>query len=295
MGDNENLDEGATNAITQLSGWYEQGSAFLLAEGPGWLARLLAAIVLLGLGWMAARVARSLMTTAMTRTKMDDTLAKFLANVGYSLLVILVVVAALNVLGVDTTSVAAMLAAAGLAVGLALQGQLSNFAAGVIMIMFRLFRVGDFIEAGGTTGIVEEIKIFHTQLRSADNKQLILPNSSITSGLITNFSAKPTRRIDLTIGCGYDDDLRAVKQFLVSTIQTETRVLADPAPEVRVLELADNSVNFSLRAWVNSPDWWATKCDLVEAIKLGFDEHGFNIPYPQRDVHLHQVDNEKAG
>lgn len=291
MGDNENLVEGATNAITQLGGWYEQGSVFLLTEGPGWLARLLGAVLLLVVGWMASRVARSLLLGAMSRTKLDDTLAKFLANVAYSLLVILVVVASLNVLKVDTTSIAAMLAAAGLAVGLALQGQLANFAAGVIMIMFRLFRVGDFIEAGGTTGIVEEIKIFHTQLRSADNKQLILPNSSITSGLITNFSAKPTRRIDLTIGCGYDDDLRAVKQFLVSTIQTDTRVLADPAPEVRVLELGDNSVNFSVRAWVNSPDWWPTKCDLVEAIKLGFDEHGFNIPYPQRDVHLHQVDN----
>jgi small conductance mechanosensitive channel len=206
------------------------------------------------------------------------------------LLIVLVAVAALNVLGVDTTSVAAMLAAAGLAIGLALQGQLANFAAGVIMIMFRLFRVGDFIEAGGTSGIVEEIKIFHTQLRSLDNKQLILPNSSITSGLITNFSAKPTRRVDLTIGCGYDDDLRAVKQFLIDTLQTDTRVLADPAPEVRVLDLGESSVNFTVRAWVNAPDFWATRCDTIEAIKLGFDEHGFNIPYPQRDVHLHQVE-----
>ncbi|MEX0791741.1 MAG: mechanosensitive ion channel domain-containing protein [Pirellulaceae bacterium] len=295
MGDNENLDEGATDAITQLSGWYEQGSAFLLAEGPGWAARILGAVLLFAVGWMVSCVARSLLIGAMTRTKLDDTLAKFLANLAYSLMVILVVVAALNVLGVDTTSVAAMLAAAGLAVGLALQGQLSNFAAGVIMIMFRLFRVGDFIEAGGTAGIVEEIKIFHTQLRSLDNKQLILPNSSITSGLITNYSAKPTRRIDLTIGCGYDDDLRAVKQFLNAAVQADTRVLADPEPEVRVMELGANSVDFTVRVWVNSPDWWPAKCDLTEAIKLGFDEHGFNIPYPQSDVYLHRVDTEKAG
>jgi len=173
---------------------------------------------------------------------------------------------------------------------LALQGSLSNFAAGVMIILFKPIRVGDYAEAGGTAGVVEEIQIFHTMMRTGDNKQIIIPNSMITGDTITNFSAKDTRRIDLVIGCGYDDDLPAVKRFLEEVLETEEEILEDPEPIVRVHELGDSSINFVVRPWVPSSEYWEVKWSLTEKIKLGFDERGFTFPFPSRDVHVHNAD-----
>jgi small conductance mechanosensitive channel len=200
-----------------------------------------------------------------------------------------VIIAAISKLGVNTTSLTAIIAAAGLAVGLALQDSLSNFASGVMLILFRPFAVGNFVEAGGTSGIVEEIHIFHTVMKTPDNQRIVIPNSAITGGNIKNFSALPTRRINLTIQCGYEDDLRAVKDFLWEVIRADDRVLDDPEPFVGVTELAASGVNFAFRPWTKSEDWWATLCDMTEKIKLGFDERGFTIPYPTQDIHVHQT------
>jgi small conductance mechanosensitive channel len=203
--------------------------------------------------------------------------------------------AALDQLGFNTTSVAAILAATGLAVGMALQGSLSNFAAGVMIILFRPFKVGDFVQAAGEKGIVEEIHIFHTHLRTPDNVAVIIPNGAVTGGNILNFSTKPTRRIDLIVSCGYQDELRAVKRFLEDLLAGEPRVLTDPEAVVAVAELADNSVNFVVRPWVASADYWPVRWDLTERIKVGFDERGFSIPFPQRELHFTAAAAETAG
>jgi small conductance mechanosensitive channel len=170
-----------------------------------------------------------------------------------------------------------------------LQGSLSNFASGVMIIFFRPFKVGDFVEAGGISGIVEGIQIFSTQMRTGDNKSIIIPNSSITSGTITNYSAKSERRVDMTFGIGYDDDIRKAKQILEDILSADDRILKDPAPVIAVGALADSSVNILVRPWVKTDDYWAVFWDLTEKVKLRFDEENISIPFPQRDVHLHQV------
>ncbi|MDA1052993.1 MAG: mechanosensitive ion channel [Planctomycetota bacterium] len=253
--------------------------------GPILINLLIAGVIFLIGRWVARAVTRIVAGIAR-QAKLDETLVKFLENIVYVVLMIVVITAALDRVGVPTTSFAAILAAAGFAIGFALQGSLGNFAAGVMLIVFKPFKVGDFVEAGGSSGVVEEVHIFNTLMRTGDNIQIIVPNGSITSGTITNFSAKATRRIDLVIGCGYDDDLKAVKQFLQAVLEADERVLQDPEPVVAVSELGDSSINFVVRPWVNSADYWATRCDLLETIKLGFDERGFSIPYPQRDVHV---------
>jgi small conductance mechanosensitive channel len=250
---------------------------------------LLAALAILIIGRWVARLLTGAVRRMMNKANVDETLIKFLANIVYTILMLVVALAAVNRLGVDTTSFAAILAAAGLAVGFALQGSLSNFASGVMLILFKPFKVGDFVDAGGTSGVVEEIQIFNTLLRTGDNVQIIVPNSQITSGKITNFSAKETRRIDLVVGCGYGDNLKEVKEFLETLLAQDERILEDPAPVVAVNELGDNSVNFVVRPWVKASDYWATRWDLTERIKTGFDERGFNIPYPTRDLYVHNV------
>lgn len=256
-------------------------------DGLGFVQNLVVAIAILMVGRWVARRLTGLAIRAAARSGLDETLSRFLQHVVYALLLTFVVLAALEQLGIDTTSLAAVIAAAGLAVGLALQGSLSNFAAGVMIVFFKPFQVGDFVETGGKSGVVEEIQIFSTLLRTGDNIQIIIPNSAVTSATITNFSAESTRRINLVVSCGYNDDLRAVRQFLEHLIAADDRILDDPAPVVAVNELAASSVDFVVRPWVRSEDYWTTRCDLTEAVKLGFDEHGFTIPYPSHDVHLH--------
>jgi small conductance mechanosensitive channel len=261
------------------------------ARGAAFLWNAVVALLIFYTGKMVALLLRGIIERMMRRAKLDETLLQFLSNIAYAGMMIFIVLAAISQLGINTTSLAAVLAAAGLAVGLALQGSLSNFASGVLLILFRPFRVGDFIEAGGTAGIVEEIHIFHTLMRTPDNRAIVVPNSQISGGNITNNSAKPTRRIDITVQCGYGDDLHAVKAFLWEVIRSDERVLDDPEPFVGVVELASSGVNLLIRPWTKSEDFWQTKCDLTERIKLGFDERGFTIPYPTHDVHVHQAES----
>jgi len=223
------------------------------------------------------------------RKSTDETLSKFVISLTRIVLLVVVILASLSTLGVETTSFVAIIGAAALAIGFALQGSLSNFAAGIMLIMFRPFEVGHFVEAGGATGTVEAIRIFNTVMTTPDNKTIIIPNSAITGGNITNFSAKDTRRVDMVFGIGYDDDIKKAKEIMEGIINADSRILKDPAPVVRVVELADSSVNFAVRPWVKSENYWGVYFDLIEGIKMSFDQNGISIPFPQTDVHLHQV------
>lgn len=254
-----------------------------------WGINIILALAVFVIGrWLANMIVRGV-KRLMKKADMDKALIGFLSSILNAVLLVVVIIAALEQLGVNTTSVLAVFAAAGLAVGLALKDSLSNFSAGVMLIIFKPFKVGDFVEAAGIAGVVEVIRIFNTQLRTGDNREIIVPNSQIYGGIITNFSAREQRRIDLVIGIGYEDDIRAAKQLLEQILQTETRVLKEPAPVILVSELGESSVDLAVRPWVNSADYWDVRSDLLEAIKREFDTNGISIPYPQRDVHVRQV------
>ncbi len=253
-----------------------------------WAIRLAMALVIFIVGRMVVRVICRVARKAMLKSNLDSMLADFLVTILNTLLLLVVVIAALNQLGVDTTSMIALIGAAGLAVGLALQGTLANFAAGVMLIVFRPFVNGNFIEAAGCSGVVEKITIFSTFIKTTDNKQIIVPNGAIYGGTITNFSAKETRRVDLVFGIGYGDDLLKAKQIIEQIISEDSRILADPAPAVVLGELADSSVNINVRPWVKSDDYWPVRADMLERVKLAFDDQGVSIPYPQMDVHLNK-------
>jgi small conductance mechanosensitive channel len=253
-----------------------------------WGIRIVFALVIFYLGrGVVALVVRGV-EKVLARQKVDETLVSFMTSILRWLLLLFVVIAALSQLGIDTTSLIALLGAAGLAVGLALQGSLANFAAGVLIIIFRPFTRGDFIDAGGAMGSVDKISIFTTILTTPDNKEVIVPNGAIIGGVITNFSARPTRRIDMVFGIAYDDDLRKARQILEEIIAADERVLAEPAPVITVGELADSSVNFLVRPWVNAADYWDVLWETTETVKLRFDAAGITIPFPQREVHLRQ-------
>jgi len=206
----------------------------------------------------------------------------------YIALLVFVVLAALGQLGIQTTSFIAVIGAAGLAIGLALQGSLANFAAGFLMIIFRPFKVGDYIEGAGVAGTVETIQIFTTQLQTPDNKTVIIPNAGLTAGNITNYSAKGTRRVDLVFGIGYGDDIDKARTIMEDILAKDERILKDPAPKIAVVELADSSVNFVVRPWVKSENYWDVYFDTTENIKKSFDAQGISIPFPQRDVHMYE-------
>ena len=261
------------------------GKEFLTTQGLEFAINLVTALLIFIIGrWVAKRL-KKLCKKLMIKANVDGTLVSFAANILYFGVLAFVCIASLGQLGVETASLAAVIAAAGLAIGLALQGSLSNFAAGVMIIIFRPFKSGDFIDAAGIAGTVEDISIFTTNMRTPDNQRIIIPNSSITTGTIVNFSTNLTRRIDLLVGVGYDDDLKKVKRVLQEIVDADDRILADPVPNIAVAELADNSVNLVCRPWVKSSDFWATKCDLTEEIKTRFDAEGISIPFPQRVVH----------
>ncbi len=249
--------------------------------------KVIAALAIFVIGKVIAKMIKSGIAKAMTKTKSDPILISFTSNMVYAGLLAFIIIAALGQLGIQTTSFIAILGAAGLAVGLALQGSLSNFAAGVLMIIFRPFKQGDFIEGAGVSGVVEEVHIFNTIMRTGDNKTIIIPNAGLMNGNIINYSSKPTRRLDLVIGIGYDDDIKKAKNILSELMQQESRILKDPAPTLGLLELADSSVNFAVRPWVKSADYWGVHFDLLESIKLRFDKEGISIPYPQQDIHIH--------
>jgi small conductance mechanosensitive channel len=250
---------------------------------------IIVAAIILYVGVKCAKLLRNMMVSFMARKNVDAMLVSFFSNIAYIALMLFVIIAALGQLGVQTTSIIAMVGAAGLAIGLSLQNSLSNVASGMMIIFFRPFKVGDFIEAAGVSGTVEGIHIFSSQLRSADNKAITVPNASITAGNIVNYSAKSERRVDLVFGIGYDDDIRKAKRILQELLDQEKRILKDPEAVIAVSELADNSVNLVVRPWVRTDDYWDIYWALTEAVKLRFDEEGIKIPYPQRDVHLHQV------
>ncbi len=270
--------------------WIERLNEALVNWGPS----VAAALAILVVGWILAKFIRGLVRRGLRRADVDETLVGFIGNVIYMAAIALVVIATLGRLGINTASFAAVLAAAGLAIGLALQNSLSNFASGVMLMFFRPFEAGDFIEAGGVSGSVDTVQMFTTTLKTPDNRTVIVPNSQVTAGSITNYSSNDTRRVDLVFGIAYADDMRRAKEVIEGVLAAETRVLRDPAPTVAVSELADSSVNLVCRPWVATGDYWAVYFDLTEAIKGAFDEAGLSIPFPQTDVHVIPSASEAA-
>ena len=247
---------------------------------------LVMALLIFIIGKWAVNKIVTLLGKVLRKVKgMDETLIKFLENIVYYALMIVVLLTALGKLGVETTSFLAILGAAGLAIGLALKDSLGNFASGVMIIMFKPFKVGDVVTAAGVTGSVSEVGIFNSVFTTPDNQKIIIPNGAITSGSITNINANDTRRVDLVVGIGYEDDIKKTKDVLNDIISSHEKVLLDKGITVAVSELADSSVNFVVRAWVKTPDYWDVKFNLTETIKLRFDEEGISIPFPQQDVH----------
>ena len=247
---------------------------------------LVMALLIFIIGKWAVNKIVALLGKVLRKVKgMDETLIKFLENIVYYALMIVVLLTALGKLGVETTSFLAILGAAGLAIGLALKDSLGNFASGVMIIMFKPFKVGDVVTAAGVTGSVSEVGIFNSVFTTPDNQKIIIPNGAITSGSITNINANDTRRVDLVVGIGYEDDIKKTKDVLNDIISSHEKVLLDKGITVAVLELADSSVNFVVRAWVKTPDYWDVKFALTETIKLRFDAEGISIPFPQQDVH----------
>ena len=261
---------------------------FLSTKGLDFCINLVAAAAIYIAGRWVAKFLVNIVEKMLDKSKVDETLKKFILALAHSALLLVVILAALNKLGINTTVFAAAIAAAGLAIGLALQGSLSNFAAGLMIILFKPFKVGDLVEAGGVLGTVEEVHIFNTTIITLDNIEMIVPNNSITASTITNYDAKPYRRIDLVFGCAYTDDIKAVKAFLEETVNSIDKVLDSPAPQVAVSELGDSSINFVVRPFVKPADYWEVRFALTEKVKLGFDEKGFNIPYPTQDINITQ-------
>jgi len=250
--------------------------------------RVVAAIVVFIVGRWVARLLSRFANRLMTKKEIDPTIVSFVVSLVYLSLLTFVVLASLGQLGIQTTSFIAVIGAAGLAIGLALQGSLANFAAGFLMIIFRPIKVGDYIEGAGVAGTVKSIQIFTTQLATPDNKMIIIPNAKLTADNITNYSTTGTRRVDLVFGISYADDIDKAKGVLKELLDADPRVLKDPAPTVGLLALADSSVNFAVRPWVNSADYWPLYFDMTEKTKKSFDAAGISIPFPQRDVHIYE-------
>ena len=250
--------------------------------------KILGALAILIIGMWVAKQLKKGITKLMEKRSVDPTLISFSVSMLYVVMQVFVIVAALEKLDIKTTSFIAVLGAAGLAVGLALQGSLANFAAGVLMIIFRPFKVGDFVEAGGSKGSVVEISIFTTLLDTMDNKRIIVPNAKVMGDNITNYSANDTRRVDLTAGISYEDDIDKARTAIQAAISEIDGVLESPAPEITVSEMADSSVNFAVRPWCAPADYWDVYFGVTEAIKKKFDAEGITIPFPQRDVHMYE-------
>ena len=253
--------------------------------------RVLYAIIMLIVGLWVIKILKNAIDKAMTKTKVDLSLQKFLLSFVGIIVKLLLVIAIFSKLEIEMNSFIAILGAAGLAVGLALQGSLANFAGGVLILLFRPFKIGDYIEAHGYSGSIKEIQIFNTILTTPDNKIIILPNGPLSNSSITNYSTAPNRRVDMTFGIGYSDDLLKAKKILNSLAEADERIFDDPAPMVAVGELADSSVNFVVRAWCKSSDYWGIYFDMMEKVKIKFDKEGISIPFPQQDVHLYKHDN----
>jgi small conductance mechanosensitive channel len=280
--------EGAFGLLNQILEYIEKNQDIIISTA----INLTVAIVIFYIGRWLARGVSNLVGKALLHRKVDRAVVSFLTSIVYAAILIAVTLIALSHLGIQTASFIAILGAAGLAVALALQGSLSNFASGVLIIVFRPFKAGDFVDVAGISGVVERIDIFQTIFKTGDNKKIIVPNSQITGGAIVNYSAESRRRVDLTIGISYDSDLRQAKQILQQIVDADDRILKDPAPVIAVSALAESSVNLIVRSWVDAADYWKVYWDTLEKVKLTFDEHGIEIPYPQMSLHLRKEEKE---
>ncbi|RUO18260.1 mechanosensitive ion channel family protein [Aliidiomarina haloalkalitolerans] len=265
----------------------ENQDAMLLFGG-----KVVVALIIIIAGFMIARALSNFMVKRLDKSNIDNAVVSFLAGILKAIIIVAAILMSLSHVGVQTTSFVAILGAAGLAIGLSLQGSLANFASGVLIMIYHPFKSGDYVDAGGIQGTVQRIELFTTILKTPDNKLVIVPNSRITGSEITNFSEEPTRRVDLVIGVSYKADLKKTKEVLMDVITNDERVLKDPAPRVAVTALSDSSVDLIVRPWVNSSDYWPVYWDLMERIKNALDENGIGIPYPQMDVHLHHPEGE---
>ncbi len=268
----------------------ENLQSLLVTHGVEYGLKFISALLVFIVGkWLAGKIAQ-IVAKILEKQKVDITLTKFLRNIIYYALLTTVVVAAAGQLGINTASFLTIVGAAGLAIGLALKDSLSNFSSGVMLILFRPFGIGDVVTVSGETGKVEEITIFNTILNTGDNQRKIIPNGAISNSTITNITANDTRRVDLVVGIGYDDDIRKAKETLATILENEELVLQEPSSTIAVAELADSSVNLVVRPWVKTEDYWDVLFSLTEKIKLTFDEEGISFPYPQQDVHMLSVD-----
>ena len=275
--------------ITKISGYMDQLILLAQTKGVDFAVNLVTALLIFYIGKWIVGILAGTVRKLMEKNNVDPTLTSFVSNLVRMTLLVFVAIAAITQLGVPSAQFVAVVGAAGLAVGLALQGSLANFAAGVLIVLFRPYRVGDYVEAAGIAGTIEQVQILTTILKTPDNKQIIVPNGQIMDSIITNYSAKDTRRVDMVVGVSYSDDLDKVHATLKELVEADERILKDPECTIAVSELADSSVNFVLRPWVNAADYWGVKFDLTEAIKKRFDQEGISIPFPQQDVHIHQV------
>ena len=271
------------NIVSEVSVYTDQAVNYLIEYGPN----VLLAILTLLIGLWIIKILRKGFNKAMEKADLEVSLMKFLSSLVSILLQVLLLISVVSMLGVQMTSFIALLGAAGLAVGLALQGSLANFAGGVLILLFKPFKVGDFIDAQGYMGTVNAIQVFNTVLKTPDNKTIIIPNGDLSNGSVTNFTTEGRRRVDWVFGIGYDDDLKKAKDILNDLIKQDSRILGDPEPMVVVSELGDSSVNFTVRVWVNSSDYWGVYFAMQENVKLTFDAQGISIPFPQRDVHVY--------
>jgi len=276
------------------SAQFEEILARIITLTTDWGLKVLGALVVLIIGRMIAKAIRNGVRKALERGKMDPTLVPFVSSLSYYLVMAFVLIAVLGMVGIETASMIAVLGAAGLAVGLALQGTMSNFASGVMLLVFRPFHKGDFIEAAGVAGVVDTVGIFTTTLNTPDNVRIVLPNGTVWGQTIKNYATNPTRRVDLVMGISYDDDIGNAIDTIHRVISNEPRVLKDPEPNVAVSELADSSVNLVVRPWCKKEDYWGVYFDLTRALKEELEKSGCSIPYPQTDVHLHKVGDSAA-
>ncbi len=271
-------------SVEDVNEYANMGMEMALEYGPPLVMAILTLIIGLWIiGWVTNGVMK-----AFEKSGMEVTLRRFLRSLINIGLKALLLISVASMIGIETTSFIAVLGAAGLAVGLALQGSLANFAGGVLILIFRPYKVGDFIDTSGFSGTVAKIEIFNTVMTTPDNKTIIIPNGAISNGPITNFSTQETRRVDIVFGIGYDDDMKKAREILMGLIEADERILKDPEPFVRVSNLGDSAVDITTRSWVNAADYWGVYFDLIENAKLAFDENGISIPYPQTDVHLYQ-------
>jgi small conductance mechanosensitive channel len=269
---------------------WDQMLEILRTQGVELAINVAVAIAIFYIGKLVVSMVVRGMRKVMQKQEVDKTLETFVTNLVRMVLMVVVAIAAISALGIETTSFIAIFGAAGLAVGLALQGSLSNFAAGVLIVLFRPYRVGDYVEAAGISGSVEQVQILTTILKTPDNKRIIVPNGQIMDSIITNYSANDTRRVDMVVGVSYGDDLDKVHSVLKELVAADDRILDDPACTIAVSELGDSSVNFVVRPWASTADYWGVKFDLTEAIKKRFDKEGISFPFPQQDVHLYKAD-----